>query len=265
MSLLQILSTNLAATAALFVALWFLSLLRRDASVVDLFWGIGFVFVGWLSWVQVRGVHPTAVLLLVMVSIWGLRLSAYLTWRNWAKAEDYRYQAMRARHQGRFPLVSLFTVFLLQAVLLWVISWPLQVGVVRPMEMRPLSYVGLLFWACGLFFETVGDFQLARFKRDASNKGRVMNRGLWRYTRHPNYFGDFLVWWGIYLVAAETGSWWWTIAGPVLMSVLLVRVSGVRLLESSLRDRLAGYDRYVATTSAFFPRPPKQTTTAEDG
>jgi steroid 5-alpha reductase family enzyme len=110
----------------------------------------------------------------------------------------------------------------------------------------------------GIFFEAVGDYQLARFKVDSVNRGRVMNRGLWRYTRHPNYFGDFLVWWGLYLVAAESGSWWWTIVGPLLMSFLLIRVSGVRLLESSLRSRVDGYDQYVRDTSAFFPSPPKQ-------
>jgi len=118
--------------------------------------------------------------------------------------------------------------------------------------------LGLILWGCGLFFEAVGDFQLARFKADPENRGRVMNRGLWRYTRHPNYFGDFLVWWGFYAVAAEPTSWWWTIIGPLLMSFLLIRVSGVRLLESSLRSRVAGYEDYVRSTSSFFPLPPRR-------
>jgi steroid 5-alpha reductase family enzyme len=157
----------------------------------------------------------------------------------------------------------LFTVFGLQGALMWIISLPIQVGISQDQDWHPARAIGLLLWIAGLFFETVGDFQLARFKADPQNQGRVMNRGLWRYTRHPNYFGDFLVWWGFYFVAAESGSWWWTIIGPLLMSFLLIRVSGVRLLESSLRSRVAGYEDYVRDTSAFFPLPPKQSSSPE--
>ena len=172
------------------------------------------------------------------------------------KAEDYRYAAMRERHGKRFAIVSLYTVFGLQGLLMWIISLPIQVGVSQAEDWRPAVPMGLILWVTGLFFESVGDYQLARFKADPTNRGHVMNRGLWRYTRHPNYFGDFLVWWGLYFVAAEPSSWWWTIVGPMLMSFLLVRVSGVRLLEYSLRSRVVGYEEYVRQTSSFFPMLP---------
>ncbi|MCA9200969.1 MAG: DUF1295 domain-containing protein, partial [Planctomycetales bacterium] len=168
------------------------------------------------------------------------------------------YAAMRQRHGRRFSIVSLFTVFGLQGLLTAVISLPLQVGITGTNDLSLISYLGVALWLIGLTFESVGDYQMARFKADVSNRGSVMNQGLWRYTRHPNYFGDFLVWWGFFLVAAEPSSWWWTIVGPLLMSFLLIRVSGVALLESSLRKRIDGYEQYVRDTSAFFPLPPKQ-------
>ena len=164
---------------------------------------------------------------------------------------------MREKHGHHFPLVSLLTVFALQGALIWIISLPVQVGIVRGQNWNAIAVAGVTLCIAGIFFESVGDYQLARFKANPSNKGLVMNQGLWRYTRHPNYFGDFLAWWGFFLLAAEPGSWWWTIAGPLLMSWLLIRVSGVPLLESSLHSRIKGYTAYVASTSAFFPRPPK--------
>ena len=258
MTLQTILPTNLAAIAVAILLLWFVSLLRRDASIVDIFWGFGFVLVAWLSlWASDR-LDSRGFLLVGMVSIWGLRLAGYLVWRNLRKAEDYRYAAMRERHGTRFAIVSLFTVFGLQGLLMWIISLPIQVGVSQAEGWHFAVPIGVILWGGGLFFESVGDYQLARFKADPANRGRVMNRGLWRYTRHPNYFGDFLVWWGFYAGAAEPTSWRWTIIGPLLMSFLLIRVSGVRLLESSLKSRVAGYEQYVSSTSSFFPLPPKQ-------
>ena len=253
-----VLLTNLVVVAAAMLLLWIAGLILRDVSIVDQFWGAGFVLVSWLS-VWTSGESSLRVFLLVaMVTLWGLRLSAYLAWRNWGKPEDYRYAAMRERHGRRFAIVSLVTIFGLQGALVWIISLPIQVGVVRPSGWHVGVAVGVILWATGLFFEAVGDSQLARFKANPANRGQVMDRGLWRYTRHPNYFGDFLVWWGLYLVAVEPASWWWTIPGPLLMSFLLLRVSGVRLLESSLRSRVAGYEEYQRITSAFFPLPPKR-------
>ena len=258
MAIEQVLLTNCVAVVALFAALWCVSLVLRDASIVDPFWGLAFVLIAWVSLGTSGNASPRSLLIAILVSVWGLRLSGYLTWRNWGKPEDYRYQAMRERHGPRFPIVSLFTVFGVQSLLAWIISLPVQIGVGTANVWTPLVLVGVLLWAVGLFFETVGDYQLARFKSNPDNRGRVMNRGLWRFTRHPNYFGDFLVWWGFYFLSAQFGSWWWTIIGPLLMSFLLIRVSGVRLLESSLKSRVEGYEDYLRRTSAFFPLPPKR-------
>lgn len=260
MAIEHVLVANLAAIATVLVVLWCLSLLLRNASIVDIFWGCGFVLIAWVSlWISGR-LSSKPMLLTLLVSVWGLRLAGYLAWRNIGKPEDYRYAAMRERHGKRFPVVSLFTVFALQGLLMWIIALPLQVGISQGQDWYALSAIGVILWIVGLLFEAIGDYQLARFKADPANRARVMNRGLWRYTRHPNYFGDFLVWWGLYCVAVESGSWWWTIIGPLLMSLLLIRVSGVRLLESSLRSRVAGYEEYVRDTSAFFPLPPKRNT-----
>jgi steroid 5-alpha reductase family enzyme len=258
MALEQVFLANLLAIAMAVTALWGVSLLRKDASIIDIFWGLGFVLIAWLSLSISDASSPRTLILVLLVSVWGLRLSSYLAWRNLGKSEDYRYAAMREHHGKRFPFVSLLTVFGLQGALMWIISLPVQVGIVRVQEWNVLAAIGVLLCVIGVFFEAVGDYQLARFKANPTNKGCVMNQGLWRYTRHPNYFGDFLVWWGFYLLAAEPGSWWWTIIGPLLMSWLLIRVSGVRLLEDSLRSRVTGYVAYVGSTSAFFPLPPKQ-------
>ena len=258
MALQQILLTNALGITCAICLLWVISLYRKDASIVDLFWGLGFALVSWISLLVAGSLSPRALLICVLVSLWGIRLSSYLAWRNWGQLEDYRYAAMRERHGWRFPLVSLLTVFGLQGAIMWVVSLPIQVGITKSASSHLPTWIGVCCFAIGLLFETLGDFQLARFKADPGNRRKVMNQGLWRYTRHPNYFGDFLVWWGLYLLAAESGTWWWTIVGPLLMSFLLIRVSGVRLLENSLRNRVAGYDQYVRTTSSFFPWPPRK-------
>ena len=172
--------------------------------------------------------------------------------------EDYRYVAMRRHWGARFPLVSLFTVFGLQGVLMWVVSLGVQLGQADDSSLGALAWVGTAVWAIGLTFEAVGDLQLARFKSDPANAGKVMDRGLWRYTRHPNYFGDACAWWGIALVASESGVGAWGLLGAAVMTGLLLRVSGVALLEKSLRKRKPDYEAYVARTSAFIPLPPKR-------
>jgi steroid 5-alpha reductase family enzyme len=241
------------------VALWALSVRLRDASVVDVFWGPGFALVAWTS-ILVAGPSPRGLLLAAFATAWGLRLGVHLARRRRGQGEDRRYGAMRAAHGPRFALVSLFTVFLLQAALLWIVSLPLQAGAAKgsgaPLAL--LDAAGVAVFAVGLWFEAVADAQLARFLAHPASRGRVMQEGLWRYTRHPNYFGDFCVWWGIWLVALAAGSTWWTVVGPAVMSVLLIRVSGVALLERSLSRRREGYADYVARTSAFFPRPPRR-------
>jgi len=246
--------------------LWLVSLPSKNASIVDIFWGPGFVLTAWVvfTWTSLanvaQGGEGRRLLLVILTTIWGLRLGIYLAWRNLGKGEDYRYTAMRERSPDRFWIVSLFKVFLLQGVLMWIVSLPVQVGQLAstPDGIGILALAGCITWAAGFFFETVGDLQLARFKADDTNRGKVMDRGLWRYTRHPNYFGDFLVWWGLYLAALEGTGTWWTFVGPLVMSLLLIKVSGVAMLEKTITSRRPGYDEYVRRTSAFFPWPPRR-------
>lgn len=242
---------------ALMVATWLVSLAVEDASIVDMIWGLGFVLVALATYLAAPDPGWRGLLITTMVTVWGLRLSGYLMWRNLGKPEDYRYREMRARSSGPFWLVSLFQVFLLQGVLMWVVSVP--VAAVNSVGGDRLTWwdgAGIVLWVVGLLFETVGDLQLARFKSNSENRGKVFDRGLWGYTRHPNYFGDFCVWWGHYLVAVAAGAWW-TLFSPMLMSFLLLRVSGVALLEKTIEERRPGYAEYVRRTNAFFPGPPR--------
>jgi steroid 5-alpha reductase family enzyme len=237
----------------LMLATWLVSLALRDTSIVDIVWGLGFVVVAWIS-VLVGTDDRRSLLVAALTTIWGLRLTLHLAWRNLGKGEDYRYQAMRRRHGARFRVVSLFVVFGLQGVLLWIVSLPVQAATGD--ATRPLDLLGILLWTIGIIFETVGDLQLARFKAKPQNKGRVLDSGLWRYTRHPNYFGDFCVWWGMFGIALAGGAWW-SIVAPLVMTALLMRYSGAGLLEKTIGRRRPGYDEYVRRTNAFFPGPPK--------
>ena len=247
------------AILALMFSTWVLSVILKNASIVDIVWGLGFVMVAWVVRFSVDGNNARQWLLVAMVSVWGLRLGGYLFWRNHGKGEDFRYRAMRRHYGARFPIISLATVFGLQGVLMFVVSLPVQLGQADATpDVGVIAYIGVALWLVGLFFEVVGDAQLAKFKTDPASAGTVMNTGLWRYTRHPNYFGDACIWWGIGIVAAETGSGAWGLIGSLTMTVLLRRVSGVTLLEKSLVKRREGYTEYVARTSPFVPRPPKK-------
>jgi steroid 5-alpha reductase family enzyme len=265
---IPILAATLALVLAAMALLWIASLPIKNASIVDVFWGAGFVLITWAARALSANSSPRAWLMCVLVTCWGGRLAAHLAIRNVGHGEDYRYRAMRAYHGARFPIVSLGTVFGLQGVLMWLVSWPVQAAV-RPTAMSPIGWIdliGVALWTTGLSCEAIADAQLARFKRTADAAGRVMDRGLWRYSRHPNYFGDFIVWWGFGVIALSTGAWW-ALAGPVVMSVLLLKVSGVSLLESTIADRRPAYREYAARTSAFFPWPPrpsKESSTRED-
>ena len=241
--------------AGAMLALWLLSIALDDSSIVDIFWGLGFVLVGWTVALRM-GWSPRGALAVALVSAWGLRLAAHLAVRNIGKGEDPRYQAMRRARGSSWWWKSLFIVFAFQGVLMWVVSLPLQVAILRGGPLGPMDAIATAVFVAGLFFETVGDWQLVRFKAQPENRGRVMDQGLWRYTRHPNYFGDFLVWWGLYGLALAAGAAW-TVVGPLVMSFLLLRVSGVTLLEQGMNSR-PGYEDYVRRTSSFFPRPPKQ-------
>jgi steroid 5-alpha reductase family enzyme len=256
----SVLLVSAIAIAALMVTTWVPSVLWRDASIVDPVWPLGFVIVAWVTRAVAAG-HGDATrqwILVAMTTLWGLRLSGYLAWRKRGAPEDPRYRAMRRHWGDRFAVVSLLTVFGLQGVLMWIVSLPVQLGQTRRTpEVGVVAVVGVVVWLVGVAFETIGDAQLARFKADPASAGQVMDRGLWRYTRHPNYFGDACVWWGIALVAAETGAGAIGIVGAVVMTVLLLRVSGVPMLERSMAQRRPGYTEYVRRTSAFVPRPPR--------
>lgn len=239
-------------------AVWMVSLAKRDASIVDVAWALGFVALAWLYRVTAPDVTARSLLVAGLVTVWGLRLSGHIWWRNRGKGEDYRYRAMRERHGSRFSLVSLFTVFWLQGAILWVVALPL-LAVARaaaPRGLGALDVAGIVLFSVGLFFEAVGDWQLARFKADPANRGMVMDRGLWRYTRHPNYFGDAVVWWGAFAFAGAVGAWW-TVVSPLLMTIMLLNVSGVALLERGLERTKPGYRAYAERTSAFMPWFPK--------
>jgi steroid 5-alpha reductase family enzyme len=252
--------TNLWAVLLMMSFVWLLSLLKKDASIVDPFWGMGFVLLAWLTFFQTDAVASRGVLLIALTTIWGLRLSLYLLFRNWGKREDRRYTAMRVRHGTRFWLVSLWSVFGLQGLLVWLVSMVVQVGVIGqgPASLSWLDYVGIVIWVVGFSFETVGDWQLMRFKANPANRGTVMDRGLWRYTRHPNYFGETLIWWGLYLIVVNIPGGWWTIISPILITFLLLRISGVTMLEKTIIATRPGYDDYMQRTSSFLPLPRKK-------
>jgi steroid 5-alpha reductase family enzyme len=257
--MLHVMLVSALAILALMLCTWLLSLVLKNASIVDVVWGLGFVMVAWVARATGDGDESRQTLLVAMTTLWGVRLGSYLFWRNHGKGEDFRYRAMRKHYGPRFGMISLVTVFALQGALMWVVSLPVQLGQADPTpKIGLVAYLGIAVWAIGLFFEVIGDAQLAKFKADPASQGTVMQTGLWRYTRHPNYFGDACVWWGIALVAAETGKGAFGLIGAVVMTILLRRVSGVTLLEKSLVKRRAGYTEYVERTSAFIPLPPRK-------
>ena len=258
---LDVLGSAALVVLGIMVCTWVLSLVLRNAGIVDIVWGAGNVSVAWTAAYVGDGHTGRSDLLVAMITIWGLRLTGHLLWRRRGHGEDWRYRSMRREAGDGFAMRSLVTVFLLQGVIMWTVALPVQLAMTPDdPDIGPLAIIGVVLWGIGLFFETVGDAQLARFKADPANEGQVMDRGLWRYTRHPNYFGDVCVWWGLFLVAAETTDARPGVVGPVVMSIVLMRVSGVPVLERSLTRRRPGYADYVARTSTFFPRPPRNTT-----
>jgi steroid 5-alpha reductase family enzyme len=257
MTFLQGFSLSGGIIIGMMIVLWFVSLALKNSGIVDMFWGIGFVIVNvvafCLSQQTVR-----QILLTVLVTLWGLRLSIHIFLRNMGKPEDFRYAQWRRENGVQWWWVSLFKVFVLQGALLLIVAIPLLAvqAATTVNALIPLDYFGMVVWIIGFLFEAVGDYQLARFKSDPSNKGKTMTTGLWRFTRHPNYFGDTLQWWGFYILAAASGSWW-TVLSPVLMTILLLRVSGVTLLDRTMKTR-PGYEEYMRTTNAFLPWFPRQ-------
>jgi steroid 5-alpha reductase family enzyme len=247
---------GLAVMLLMGVVTWSISLRRRDVSIVDSLWSLMFLGGALAYFALADSASARGLLVLVLVGLWAIRLSAYITWRNWGEGEDQRYQKIRARNEPGFAFKSLYLVFALQAVIAWAVSLPLLVAIDSPSPLGWLDYAGVALFAVGFLFEAVGDWQLSKFKGDPDNAGKVLDTGLWRYTRHPNYFGNACLWWGFFAFAWSAGGWW-AVISPLLMTWLLLKVSGVSLLESDISERRPKYRDYKERTSAFVPWPPK--------
>ena len=259
LSLLQISTFGIATIGVLSFATWLASLVRHDVSLVDRIWSLLIAGAGVAYALELPPLSPRGVCMLALALVWAARLSLFITWRNWGHGEDRRYQVIRARNEPHFSLKSLYLVFGLQAVLAWIVSAPLLVGLSSRAAWGALDVCGLALAGVGVAFEAIGDAQMARFKSDPANRGRVMSAGLWRYTRHPNYFGEACVWWGLWLMALSAGGLTgaWCVVSPVLMNFLLLKVSGVNLLEKDIGERRPAYRDYVANTNAFVPGRPR--------
>lgn len=244
----------MAVTATLVVLAlsgWGISVLRHNVTIVDSLWSL-FVFGAALTFALTGPTGPRASLVLTLAAIWALRLTGYLTWRNHGQPEDRRYRAIRERNEPGFRWKSLYLVFGLQAALAAIIALPLLGAIAAPRPLGILDAIGVLLWLTGFAFEAIGDWQLARFKADPRHRGRVMAGGLWRYTRHPNYFGECCLWWGFFVIALAGGAWW-SLVSPLLMTVLLLKISGVALLERDIAERRPEYRDYAMRTPAFLP------------
>lgn len=250
-------TAGLAVTLSLAVIGWLITLPRENVNLVDSLWSLFLLATAVTYAVLAPELGPRAPLILMLVTLWALRLSGHLAVRNWGKPEDRRYRAIRANHSPGFGWKSLYIVFGLQAVLAWAISLPLFVAITSPQPLGFVDALGVALILTGVALEAIADRQLSRFIADPANRGRVMDRGLWRYSRHPNYFGEACVWWGFWLMAAAGGGWW-SVVSVLLMTLLLLRVSGVTLLEDGMAERRPGYRDYVRRTSAFIPWPPRR-------
>jgi steroid 5-alpha reductase family enzyme len=259
MSFFQVYIQGFLIIMSIMTLLWIISIIIRNVSIVDIFWGTGFVITCGYYFMNSQGNDSRKIILLILVAIWGLRLSGYLAWRNLGKGEDFRYREFRRKYgEKRYWWISFFQTFLLQGVLMWLISAPLLGAQFYGPSSMPgiIDYAGITSWIVGFIFEAGGDIQLARFKADPSNKGKVLDKGFWHYTRHPNYFGDSAVWWGFGLICLASGSYV-PVLGSLLMTALIIKVSGVALLEKSLKDKKPEYKDYIERTSSFFPWFPK--------
>jgi steroid 5-alpha reductase family enzyme len=248
---------GLATTLALMLGAWLISLATRNVGIVDIFWGLAIAGAG-VTWAVLAPVDaPRGPLAATLAAIWALRLGWHILWRGWGRPEDRRYREIRARNEPGFTFKSVYLVFGLQAVLAWLVAFPLLGTATSAAPLGLLDYAGLTLWVVGFLFEAVADAQLAAFQRRDDSARGVMSSGLWRYSRHPNYFGEFVLWWGVWLMAAGGGAWW-TCFGPALLTFFLLKVSGVALTEKDIAGRRPEYQAYIRRTSAFFPAPPRR-------
>jgi len=251
---------NLVLIWAVMTVAWGVSLAIRNVTIVDSIWGLGFVLLAWTTYAATDGAAARGLLICGLVTVWGGRLAGYLTWRNWKRPEDPRYGSWRKKAGERFWIVSLVKVFWIQALFLWVIALGVQYGITQPSpaQLTWLDVVGALIAAAGIGVEAVADAQLARFKKDPENRGRVMDRGLWGWSRHPNYFGEALVWWGIFFIVLSTPVSFWTVVSPVVITLVLTKMTGVALTEKTIIEKRPEYRRYIERVPAFFPKIPSK-------
>jgi steroid 5-alpha reductase family enzyme len=255
--MVQLVLSGLATTALLMVIAWLLSLVLRNVGIVDIFWALAIAGAGLAWYLQRPDAGPRGDLAVLLAILWATRLALHIVWRNRGKPEDRRYQVIRARNEPHFAYKSLYLVFLLQAVLAWLVAMPLLgTALSGPGPLGAVDLLGVVLWMAGFFLQATADAQLARFQRRPDADRAVMNQGVWRYSRHPNYFGEFLMWWGIWLIAVAGGAWW-TFFGPLLISYFLLKVSGVALTEKDIASRRPEYQDYIRRTSAFVPLPPR--------
>lgn len=245
---------------AYMTVVWLISLAKEDSGIVDIFWGMGFVLLAGVYYALAEGFAGRKLLVTALVLVWGLRLSIRIFLRNWGRDEDFRYRAWREEAGAKYWWFSYFKVFFLQGGILVGVAAPVLIAQFNaaPNDFTVFDFLGVGVWGVGFFFEAIGDWQLDRFKSDPANKGQVMRGGLWAYTRHPNYFGDAMIWWGLFLIALGTSGGFWTIYSPILMTWLLLKVSGVALLEKTMVATKPGYQAYVESTNSFFPWFPRQ-------
>ncbi|MBL8202093.1 MAG: DUF1295 domain-containing protein [Chromatiales bacterium] len=253
--MLQLALAGLGTTAGLMFVAWLMSLPLRNVAIVDVFWGLAVAGAG-ATWLLLAEPGPRGTLAAGLAVLWAARLALHILWRSRGKGEDRRYQVIRARNAPNFAFKSLYLVFALQAVLAWVIALPLFGAITGPAPLGPVDVCAVLLWLAGFLMQAVADLQMARFQQRPGAEGAVMDRGLWRYSRHPNYFGETLMWWSLWLIAAAGGAWW-TIVGPLLLTFLLLKVSGVALTEKDIATRRPEYRAYIRRTSAFVPLPPR--------
>jgi steroid 5-alpha reductase family enzyme len=235
---------------------WFYSLANNNVAIVDILWSLMFLVATSVYIASVELVTLKGLVVFAMVAIWSTRLSIHIARRSHGKPEDYRYQTIRRNNEPGFKYKSIYIVFGLQGLLAWIISLPLLIAVASNTGWDWIDYLGVSVWMVGMFWEVVADLQLKEFRKDSANSNKVLDTGLWRYSRHPNYFGNACIWWGFYLLATSFDTWW-VIVSPLIMTLLLIKVSGVALLESTIQNRRPGYGDYIERTSAFVPAPPK--------
>ncbi len=263
----DILGATALAILVYVTLIWLLSLPLKNSSIVDVFWGPGFMLANGVAFVLgIEGWLTRKWLVTLLVCVWALRLAIYIFWRNHGKGEDFRYRAWREANPKNWWWLSFFKVFLLQGVMMWLISIPLLAAqfYAAPSRLVWLDYLGAALWVIGFFFEAIGDAQMFRFKSNPANRGKLMNSGLWHYTRHPNYFGEAVQWWGFFFIAAATGAYW-TIFSPIIITALLFKVSGVAMLEKTLQNTKPGYGEYQQNTNAFLPWPPRKKILGREG